>query len=98
MNSKEHLLVCLSEEANEVAKDCSKALRFGIDDVNILYPSGPTNRQRLIDELNDFMAVVCLLIQNGTLPDNWLSEEKTEAKIKKIKKFLNYAQEVGTLQ
>lgn len=41
MNATEHLLVCLAEECGEVAKECSKALRFGLDDQVTLNPYGP---------------------------------------------------------
>lgn len=97
MNIKEHLLVCLMEEAAEVAKDVSKSLRFGMEDRNILNPTGPTNRERLIEELNDFMAVIAMLTEYEVLPADWLDVKKGRAKHQKLLKFMGYAMSNGTL-
>ena len=97
MNTNEHLLVCLSEEATEVSQIVDKALRFGLDYRNVLNPTGPTNRERLIEELNDLQAVINMLINQGLLPDNWWDAEKQKAKCEKVFKFMLYAREKGTL-
>jgi len=98
MNTTEHLLTCLAEEGSEVTKDATKSLRFGLDDRNVLNPTGPTNRERLVDELNDLMAVVDLCVAHGILPENWQSPEKHQAKLEKVEKFMNYAKKVGALK
>lgn len=99
MNHAEHLLVCLMEECAEVAKDVSKALRFGIDDTNVLQPFGPTNRQRIAQELNDLMAVVKMLQNITILPEEGLWDEEAQvAKMKKVEQFMNYAKRQGVLQ
>lgn len=98
MNTVEHILTCLAEEGSEVTKDVTKSLRFGLDDRNILNPTGPTNRERLIDELNDLLGVTWLLVDEGVLPPNWMNAEKQIAKKEKVLKFMQYAKEHGALQ
>lgn len=98
MNKIEHLLTCLAEEGSEVTKDATKSLRFGLDDRNVLNPTGPTNRERLIDELNDLLGVAWLLVDEGVLPPNWINAEKQIAKKEKVSIFMQYAKEHGALE
>lgn len=94
----QHLLFCLNEECLEVAKEVDKSLRFGIDDTNFLIPDGPTNRQRIVDELNDLMGVVKMMIVHGVIPADWLNAAKMNAKVEKVLDCMGYAQEVGTME
>src|SRR5438105_1048234 len=98
MNITEHLLTCLSEEGIEIAKDCSKALRFGLADRNVLDPTGPTNRERIIAEMNDFMGVVHLLVEAGIIPLKWKDAKAQSEKQAKVRKFVEYAKGTGALQ
>lgn len=98
MNAKEHILVCLGEEGAEVAQDVSKCLRFGINDVNFLNLSGPNNWQRLVNELNDLLAVADLAAEHGIIPVNWRSARKQRDKKAKVKKCMEYAREQGALK
>ena len=98
MNKIEHLITCLGEEGAEITQDCCKALRFGLDDRNVLNPTGPTNRERIITELNDLMAVVEDLVFWGVLPRDWEKPSVKSLKHAKIDKFLAYAKKVGALQ
>jgi len=59
MNRNEHLLVILAEECAEIAKETSKAIRFGMDEV--MPGQALNNRQRILRELNDLWAVVEML-------------------------------------
>ena len=61
MNTEEHLLTILSEECVEIAKETAKALRFGLDDKYSKDPKGRTNRERIVDELNDLAGVVRMM-------------------------------------
>jgi len=97
MNVTEHLLVCLNEELLEVAKNVDKALRFGIDDRNILDPEGPTNRERMILELNDIMGVVEMLVEKGVFPEDWRDAELSKVKKVRVTRFMEYARQHGTL-
>jgi len=59
MTEREHLLVCLAEEATEVAQAACKALRFGLDDDR---GSGlRTAHRALSEEMADLLAVLRLL-------------------------------------
>jgi hypothetical protein len=98
MNIKEHLLVCLAEEAAEVAQDCDKSLRFGLDDINVLNPTGPSNRERLIVELNQLLGVVFMLVTIGELPRDWADPQIQMDKIEKVREFMEYARTKGALQ
>jgi hypothetical protein len=98
LNPTEHLLTCLGEEGSEIAQDVCKCVRFGLDDVNVLTPGGPNNRERLVNELNDLMGVVRLLIEKNIIPTNWQDAEKQAAKRDKVRKFMQYAHSVNALQ
>jgi hypothetical protein len=97
MNTVEHLLSCLAEECCEVGQLASKSMRFGVDDRNVLNPTGPTNRERLVEELNDVLAVIGLLQELSVLPSGWQSVSSQLSKQRKVVKFMNYAVKNGTL-
>ncbi len=97
MNVHEHLLTCLAEECAEIAHVCSKSLRFGLEDQSPLDPNGPTNRERLVNELNDLAAVVILLTEQKILPQQWHNYDKIVAKKAKVKQFMEYAEKRGAL-
>lgn len=108
MNESEHLLVCGNEEAVEIARETSnialalaqnfdKSLRFGLDDRNILHPDGPTNRERLISELNDLLVVIFLMEKHGIIPGDWRNADAVLAKVRKVEKFMEYARGTGAL-
>lgn len=97
MNVQEHLLTCLAEECAEIAHVCGKSLRFGQDDRSPLDPNGPTNRDRLVDEINDFAAVLHLLEEANIIPRHWWDQQKQSDKKHKVQKFMAYAEERGTL-
>jgi hypothetical protein len=83
MNEKEHLLVILMEESVEVAKETSKALRFGEDEV--MPGQLLTNRERILHELNDLWAIVEMLgLQQ-------VDRAAIERKKEKIAKYMEYA-------
>jgi len=98
MTATEHLLTCLAEECGEVMQNATKSLRFGLADRNVLDPTGPTNRERLVDEPNDLMGVADMLADRGMIPKNWRDQEKQDAKRHEVAKFMDYAASVGALQ
>ena len=98
MNATEHLLTCLAEEGAEITHRSTKCLRFGMTDRNVLNPTGPTNEEHLVGELNDLMAVIELLIEAGVLPEEWQDMALQQAKKDKVQKFMGYADRVGTLE
>lgn len=98
MNKQEHLLTKLNEECLEVAKVVDKINCFGIDDVNILHLDGPTNRFRLVDELNDLKASIEMLEEAGIIPKDWESTYKKQQKKDKVNRLMWYARQNGALQ
>ncbi|TET23414.1 MAG: hypothetical protein E3J78_02280 [Candidatus Cloacimonadota bacterium] len=94
MTKQEHLLVCLSEECNEVIHAVSKTLRFGPDEI---WPKmEQTNIERVRIELNDLMAVVTMLEGEGFNLTRTAGE--MVAKQKKVEKYIEYAKTLGTLK
>lgn len=94
MNSTEHLLSILAEECNEVAHRVSKALRFGLDEVQpgqLL-----TNAERIAQELNDIVAVAEMLEEAGLVPRTG-TLTAIEQKKAKVQQFMEYARHVGAL-
>ena len=45
MNKVEYFLTCLNKECSEIIKDCSKALRFGLNDKSPCEINGDTKIQ-----------------------------------------------------
>jgi NTP pyrophosphatase (non-canonical NTP hydrolase) len=72
-----YLLICLSEEASEIIHRASKAIRFGLDEVQPGQAS--SNRERLCDELSDLLAVVSMLNEEAKLAFEQ-DQKKEEAK------------------
>ena len=109
MNITEHLLTCLAEECGEVAKECSKALRFGLDDHVTMDPTGPrgttgpTNAEKIEAELIDLLAVYEMLAHRGAIPwpgIQFVSERTIDAvrkKQAKVQSYMEYAKGVGSL-
>lgn len=90
MTREEHLLAILSEECAEVAREVSKALRFGM--FEMMPGQSLTNRERIAAELQDLWAAVEML--NLQTVDRAAIERKKE----KVVKFMRYAEEeCGTI-
>ena len=97
MNKTEHLLTCLMEECAEIQKATAKALRFGLDDH--APNSNSTNAEDIASEVNDLIAIIEMLreeniIQNVAQDDVNLA---IIAKKEKVRKYMDYAKERGTL-
>lgn len=94
LNVDEHLLLVLAEECAEVSQRITKALRFGLQEVQP--EQAMTNEQRICYELNDLLASIELLKQRGLL-QLYPNGDMVELKKLKIRKYMNYAREQGTL-
>lgn len=95
MNRQQLLLLKLNEECVEVAKECSKAIQFGMDEV--YPPIGLTNRDRIRAELQDLYAVVQILNNECGL-DFVPSPEAVEIKLHKINHYAEYSQQLGCVE
>lgn len=101
MNEVEHLLCVTQEECNEIieaacrlAQRASKALRFGLEEVQPGQEA--TNAQRVVIEFYDLTATIEVLIEQGKLPRMNL-HELLAVKRRKIEQFLAYSRQRGTL-
>lgn len=96
MNREEHLLTCLAEECAEVAQRVSKALRFGLAEVQ---PGQPhNNAERIRDELCDLVAVAFILEREGLIPHTGMGRTTADSKLEKIEHFMVISRERGVLQ
>jgi hypothetical protein len=95
VNRSEHLLACLSEEADEVGQRVMKALRFGLREKQAGQPL--TNDDRICDELRDLIAVAHVLHSEGVI--GWFMPDAGEvhAKRAKIEKFMAISRQEGVL-
>lgn len=85
MNFKEHLLGKIAEEACEVGKEALKAQHWGLDS---WHPDAPdmTNRDRIVAELNDLLAVVLMLDPSIALEIEFGNQAQA-AKVIKVQRF-----------
>lgn len=102
LNVDQHLLTKLIEECSEIQKRTCKALVFGIDDRDCTRIARgekdvPTERERIWDEINDFVGVVEMLCERGMFPAE-LDRVKVAAKKLKLQKFMQYSREHGELE
>lgn len=89
LTETEHLLTVLGEECAEVAQRCSKAIRFGLADID---PHRKETAKRVLErELGDLMAVVEILGLE-------IRAEDKAAKREKLKKYMAYSRTAGTLE
>lgn len=82
------LLTILAEECCEVGKRASKALRFGVDEVQDGQPL--TNAERIALEVGDVLEVVAQLVDMGTL-NLAAIEEGQDRKKSQLSKYLQFA-------
>jgi hypothetical protein len=94
MNRTEHLLTIVVEECAELAKNATKALRFGLTD----HEPGPheSNAERIVQEFHDLHAVIEMLMDEGAIPKRYDGIAMIR-KREKVEKFLRYSVECGTL-
>lgn len=97
MTKKEYLLLLIAEECNEVGQRASKALRFGLKEIQ---PGQPLNNtQRLIYEFNDLVATIELMDEEGMLDgESMIDRDMVEEKKIKIEKYLSYSQQLGIVR
>lgn len=95
MNREQHLLIKLAEECTEVSHRVSKALRFGLSEVQP--GQGQDNCERLWAEVHDLIAIVELLGDEGILPKQ-LNIPRVDRHKAQVAEFLEYSEKCGTLE
>lgn len=91
----EYLLLLLEEECIETAHRASKAIRFGLADVQSLELGD--NKSRLIQEYNDLLAVMEMLCMELDILSP-RDAEQIRVKKEKIQKYMTYSVDVGALK
>jgi NTP pyrophosphatase (non-canonical NTP hydrolase) len=81
------IILILSEECAEVAKEVSKIMRFGPDQIKP--GKDKTNIQVLEEELGDLLAMIELLVDKDIGVTNEGLELAKKAKFEKLKKWSN---------
>lgn len=95
MNLEQHLLLKLSEEASEISQIASKAIQFGL--INVEPSTGKFNIDRIKEEINDLLGVIELL--NNTISFGFSPDEKAiEAKGLKVIRYLEDSIRLGRVQ
>lgn len=95
MNRREHLLTCLSEECHEVGQRVSKALRFGLTEVQQGQPLN--NADRIAEELRDLIAVAKILEAEGAIEGFDPNLDQILAKREKIESYMQISRREGVL-
>lgn len=99
MTREQYLLTVLAEECNEVAQRCTKAIRFGAEEVE--EGQGNNNRDRIEFEIIDMLGVIEMLMASGTLSVATLSLELNRddinAKKAKVERYMEYSKSLGVL-
>ena len=87
LNDKQReVLFITQEECAEVTQAISKIFRFGFD---MRYPvDGASNREKLMEEVGDLVAMIRLLIDFDIIDMDGL-EQAAEDKMKKLKRWSN---------
>lgn len=89
MTRDEHLMVIAMEECAEIAQRLSKALRFGMQEVQPGQEA--TNYERILHEFTDLHAVM------GMLDLDRVSARGAEEKRERVEQYLEYSRTQGTL-
>ena len=94
MSRNQALLLRVMEECCEVGQRCSKAMNFGINEVQ----SGQAkdNAERIRDEFADIMGVYKMLADEGILL--WPTQEQIDAKAPRVEKYLQLSRERGMVE
>lgn len=94
MNRTEALLASLAEECGETTQRATKALRFGLNEIQM--GQELTNAERIIYEFNDIVAVMEILHAEGHL-SRVIDQQYIALKKQKIEKHFQYSKEIGTV-
>jgi NTP pyrophosphatase (non-canonical NTP hydrolase) len=76
------LMVITAEECGELTQACCKIYRWDIDSVF----DNSSNKQRLIDEAGDVMAMISIMVENNLLTEQELND-RIDYKKRKLEKW-----------
>jgi hypothetical protein len=93
MTQEQFYLTLIAEECAEVAQRCSKAIRFGLDEVQ--KGQDLTNRERLLLEFNDLVTVMQMTF--NTKLSNLLLPDHIDEKHEKVLKYIEYSKSLNKL-
>lgn len=94
MTREDHLLVITAEEGAEIAQRATKALRFGMDEME---PGQDRhNSQRLVDEMRDLMEMFRMMENAGMIGPQW--RQPHPDKRAKVEQYLELSRELGRLE
>ena len=98
MNRTEYLLTQAASECAEVAHRITKAMHFGLGEVQPGQPE--SNAERIVSEYIDLLASMEMLIEDAalTMPTNATVRDLIAKKKAKVEHFMGYARGCGTLQ
>jgi hypothetical protein len=97
MTRQQLLLIMLMEECDEVSQRASKALRFGLKEIQ--EGQDLDNAERICLEFNDLFTIVDMLSAEKSLPeDKLLDIFQLDAKKAKVEKWLKHSQDQGVLK
>jgi len=85
---QQEILTITQEECAEVIQVVSKIFRFGLGCEHVSSHRGITNTEKLCEEVGDLLAMIDLLVDEGILHTDLLSEHK-QTKIEKLKIWSN---------
>lgn len=90
----EYYLQYLAEECVEVAQRVSKAIRFGITEIQ---PGQDMNNAiRLTAEMADVFGVWEVLVERGLVPK--VTGAQIDRKLERMAKYLKFSQDLGTVE
>ncbi len=94
LTREQYLLICLIEECQEVSQRATKALRFGMNEVQP--GQNQNNMQRLVMEIADLTATLEIIANERIIDcDDEYYLKMIEDKNIKIEKYYKYSQEQG---
>lgn len=99
MNKEKYLLTKIQEECAEVIHRATKAVRFGLNEVQ--KGQDKTNLERLKDEILDLLAAFMVFEEETSIDINYHDFEKfqelVKMRIERIEKYMDYSREIGEL-
>lgn len=101
MTRQDHLLTIAAEECMETAQRITKALRFGVDEVQP--GQDMNNAKRIMQEFCDLVAMLRMVADhNETFSGEYTNVEQSdrwiEEKESKVERFLEYSAQQGRLE